>query len=186
MECSRRVRTSIRIDCGRRRLGAITKQGYERDGRVRRTPGRRCNSITPRQNHDPEPGAARADNVCVLSGAPRRTRSMRPRVGRSVCSAASLGTSRRQLWGNPSRQTNRRQRRIGLRGRWEDTTAPASDDESRRAVRLDTKGVVDGATQLLLAPEVPLRRLDRDVPEEELNLIQFTAGEMTQARTRPS
>ena len=48
---------------GRRRLGAITKQGYERDGGVRRTPGRRCNSITPRQNHDPEPGAARADNV---------------------------------------------------------------------------------------------------------------------------
>ena len=102
----------------------------------------------------------------------RRRRRLRDPVpihetacGESVCSAASLGTSRRQLWGNPSRQTNRRQRRIGLRGRWEDTTAPASDDESRRAVRLDTKGVVDGATQLLLAPEVPLRRLDRDVPE---------------------
>lgn len=58
----------------------------------------------------------------------------------------------------------------------EDTTAPASDDASCGAVRLDANGVVDGGTQLLLAPEIPLRCLDRDMPEEELNLIQFTAG----------
>jgi hypothetical protein len=43
-------------------------------------------------------------------------------------------------------------------------------------LRLDTDPVVDGAAQLLLAPEVTLGGLDRDVTEQKLDLIQFAAG----------
>jgi hypothetical protein len=43
-------------------------------------------------------------------------------------------------------------------------------------LRLDTDPVVDGAAQLLLAPKVTLRGLDRDATEEKLDLIQFAAS----------
>jgi hypothetical protein len=43
-------------------------------------------------------------------------------------------------------------------------------------VRLDADPVVDGASQLLLAPEISLGGLDRDVTEQKLDLIQFAAG----------
>ena len=43
-------------------------------------------------------------------------------------------------------------------------------------VRLDADPVVDCAAQLLLAPEVTLLRLDRDMTEQKLDLIQFAAG----------
>lgn len=42
------------------------------------------------------------------------------------------------------------------------------------------------APELLLALEVPLRRLDGDVPQEKLNLIQLSAGQMAQAGAGPS
>ena len=38
--------------------------------------------------------------------------------------------------------------------------------------------------ELLLAPEVALGRLYRNVPKEELDLVQFPAGEVTQPGTR--
>ena len=43
-------------------------------------------------------------------------------------------------------------------------------------LRFYTDPVVHGAAQLLLAPEVTLRGLDRDVTEQELDLIQFAAS----------
>jgi hypothetical protein len=43
-------------------------------------------------------------------------------------------------------------------------------------LRLDADPVVDCAAQLLLAPKVTLRGLDRDVTEQELDLIQLAAG----------
>jgi len=46
----------------------------------------------------------------------------------------------------------------------------------RLGVRLDADPVVDGASQLLLAPEISLGGLDRDVTEQKLDLIQFAAG----------
>ena len=45
--------------------------------------------------------------------------------------------------------------------------------------RLDAHFVIDCYAQSLLAAEVPLRCLDRDVSEQELNLIEFAAGEVT-------
>jgi hypothetical protein len=45
----------------------------------------------------------------------------------------------------------------------------------------DSKVVVHGDSQFLLAAEVPLSRLYRNVPEQKLNLIQLAAREMTQA-----
>ena len=38
--------------------------------------------------------------------------------------------------------------------------------------------VVNGATQPLLAAQIPFGRLNRDVPEQELNLVEFAAGEV--------
>ena len=39
----------------------------------------------------------------------------------------------------------------------------------------DPDGVVDGVSQPLLAPQIALGRLNADVPEQELNLLQFPA-----------
>jgi len=38
--------------------------------------------------------------------------------------------------------------------------------------------VVDGVSELLLASEISLGRLNRDVPEQELDLVQLAAGQM--------
>jgi hypothetical protein len=46
--------------------------------------------------------------------------------------------------------------------------------------------VVYRLSQFLLAPEVALRRLNRDMPEQELDLFQFSSGEMTQAGAGPA
>ena len=62
---------------------------------------------------------------------------------------------------------------------------PASGFESRRA-RLDAQPVVYGVPKLLFAPEVTLGRLDRDVPEQKLDLVQFAAGQVAQSRTGAS
>ena len=46
--------------------------------------------------------------------------------------------------------------------------------------------IVNGVPETLLAPQVSLRRLDGDVTQQKLNLLQFTAGLMAQSRTGPS
>jgi hypothetical protein len=51
-----------------------------------------------------------------------------------------------------------------------------------RHIGFDSQSVVDGSSEPLLAAEVPLGRLDRDVPEQKLDLIQFTACEMAETR----
>jgi hypothetical protein len=44
--------------------------------------------------------------------------------------------------------------------------------------RLDANAVIDGRPNALLAAEVPLCRLNRDVPEQELNLLQLATRRM--------
>jgi hypothetical protein len=46
--------------------------------------------------------------------------------------------------------------------------------------------VVHRVSQFLLAAEIALGRLDRNMPEQKLNLLQFSAGEMAQARATPA
>jgi hypothetical protein len=53
-----------------------------------------------------------------------------------------------------------------------------------RGIRFNAQPVVHGVSESLLAPEVTLGRLNRNVPKEELDLVQFTAGQMTQPGTR--
>jgi hypothetical protein len=62
--------------------------------------------------------------------------------------------------------------------------APFSD--SRGIAGFDSEVVVHSDAQLLFAAQVPLRRLNRNVPEQELNLIQLATREMTQTGTSPA
>ena len=55
-----------------------------------------------------------------------------------------------------------------------------------RGIRFNADAVVHRVPELLLAPEVALGGLNRHVPKEELDLVQFAAGEVTQPRTRAS
>lgn len=54
-----------------------------------------------------------------------------------------------------------------------------------RRIGLDAEPV-HGVSKLLFAPKVALSRLDRDVPEEELDLVQFAAGQVAQACACPT
>lgn len=47
-------------------------------------------------------------------------------------------------------------------------------------VRLDAHSIIDGATQPLLAAEVLLRPLDRDVAERALDQVPFAAGKIAE------
>jgi hypothetical protein len=47
-------------------------------------------------------------------------------------------------------------------------------------VWFDFDGIVDGVSEPLLASQVSLRRLNADVPQQELNLLQLAAGFMAQ------
>jgi hypothetical protein len=47
-------------------------------------------------------------------------------------------------------------------------------------VWFDAQSVVNSVPKLLLAPEVSFCRLDRDMPQEELDLIQFATGKVAQ------
>ena len=47
--------------------------------------------------------------------------------------------------------------------------------------RLKSHGVVHGVSELLLRPEIPLRRLNRHVSQEKLNLLQFSPRYMTES-----
>jgi hypothetical protein len=55
-----------------------------------------------------------------------------------------------------------------------------------RVFRLDAHLVVHGAPQSLLAPKVTFGGLDRDVSQQELDLLQFTAGVVTQPGAGPA
>ena len=52
----------------------------------------------------------------------------------------------------------------------------------RPRLRLKADVVVDGIPQSLFAAQVPFGCLDADVPEQELNLFEFSPGLVTQAR----
>jgi hypothetical protein len=47
---------------------------------------------------------------------------------------------------------------------------------------LGPKPIVDGFTKPLLTSKVPLRYLDGDMPEQELNLFQFSTCGMTETQ----
>jgi hypothetical protein len=49
-------------------------------------------------------------------------------------------------------------------------------------LRLNSDSVVDGPSDALLASEVSLGGLDRDVTEKELDLFQFAAGSVPKPR----
>ena len=53
-------------------------------------------------------------------------------------------------------------------------------------IRFDAWSVVHGSAELLLASEITLRRLDGDVPEKKLYLLQFSTGKMAEPGTRPA
>ena len=50
-------------------------------------------------------------------------------------------------------------------------------------IRFDAQPVVHSDAELLLASEVALSRLDRHVAEQELDLIEFAAGDVAQPGT---
>jgi hypothetical protein len=54
---------------------------------------------------------------------------------------------------------------------------------TRLYVRPQVEAVVHWAAKVLLATEIPLCRLHRDVREQELNLLQFTTIVVAQFRT---
>jgi hypothetical protein len=54
------------------------------------------------------------------------------------------------------------------------------------ALRFDADSIIDGAANALLAAQVPLGRLDGDVPEKKLNLLQFATRRMAEPGTRPA
>jgi hypothetical protein len=47
---------------------------------------------------------------------------------------------------------------------------------SGSGVGFDSQAVVHGAPQLLFASEITLRRLDRDMTEKKLHLVQFSTS----------
>jgi len=54
-----------------------------------------------------------------------------------------------------------------------------------RDLWFNAKSIVDSVPEPLLAAQVSLRRLNTDMPEQKLNLLQLSAGFVTQPRTRP-
>jgi len=54
------------------------------------------------------------------------------------------------------------------------------------AIRLDAHPIVDGSAQLLFTTEITFRCLDRDMSEQELNLIQFATRKVAESRASPT
>jgi hypothetical protein len=54
------------------------------------------------------------------------------------------------------------------------------------AVWLDADPVVSGVLKALLTAKIPLSRLDRDVAQQELDLVQFPTGIAAQAGAGPA
>jgi hypothetical protein len=68
-----------------------------------------------------------------------------------------------------------------------DRFCPFADNENNwwlGVVRFNPELVIDGTAEFLLATKVALRGLDRYISEQELNLIEFTAGEVAQSGAR--
>jgi hypothetical protein len=53
-------------------------------------------------------------------------------------------------------------------------------------VRSEVKKVVYRMAEILFAAEIPFRRLDRRMSQQELNLLQFTTTVVTQLRACPA
>jgi hypothetical protein len=53
-------------------------------------------------------------------------------------------------------------------------------------VRFQPNPIIHRVAETLLAAQVPLRRLHRDMPQKELNLLQFTAGLMAKTGASPA
>jgi hypothetical protein len=53
-------------------------------------------------------------------------------------------------------------------------------------VRLDPDPVIYSAADSLLASQIPLRGLNRNVPEQELNLFEFAASGLAESRAGPA
>src|ERR1700722_15401954 len=75
------------------------------------------------------------------------------------------------------------------------TARHSSKPPSRRALRdlrrslrvgLQPDPIIHRVAETLFAAQVPLRRLHRDMPKKELNLLQLTAGLMTKTGTSPT
>lgn len=60
---------------------------------------------------------------------------------------------------------------------------PPCGSRSRR-IGLDPKPVVHGVPELLLAAEVAFGRLNRHVAQQELNLVEFAAGQVAEPGAR--
>ncbi len=52
-------------------------------------------------------------------------------------------------------------------------------------VRFQANTIIDRIAESLFATQVALRRLHRNVPQKELNLLQFAAGLVTETRASP-
>lgn len=57
-------------------------------------------------------------------------------------------------------------------------------DASDSALRLDADAIIDSAANALLAAQITLSRLDGDVPEKKLYLLQFSTSGMAQPGAR--
>jgi hypothetical protein len=53
-------------------------------------------------------------------------------------------------------------------------------------VRSEVKKIVYWMPEILFAPEIAFRGLDRCMPEQELNLLKLTTAVVTQFRTVPN
>ncbi len=55
-----------------------------------------------------------------------------------------------------------------------------------RRVRFQLNSIIHRVAETLFAAQVPLRRLHRDMPQKELNLLQFTVGLMAKTGASPA
>jgi hypothetical protein len=53
-------------------------------------------------------------------------------------------------------------------------------------IRLDANAIIDGGSNPLFAPKVALRRLNRNMPQKELDLVQIASRSMAESSTGPS
>ena len=63
---------------------------------------------------------------------------------------------------------------------------PSGEPNGHSLERFNSDAVVDGATYSLLAAEILFCCLNGDVPEGELDLVEFTSCCMAEARARPT
>ena len=56
----------------------------------------------------------------------------------------------------------------------------------KHGLRLNTETIVDSVPKSLLAAQIWLRRLNTDMPEQKLNLLQLAAGFVAEPCTSPT